>query len=58
MHLCRSCNDVTPRLRYLEQTSALAGFEQIPVKPQRVLYRLLHGIPAIRDYDRLYRFQS
>ena len=46
-----------PRLRYVEQVSAIADFEKIPLKAQRTVFRLLHGIPVIRDYDRLYRFQ-
>jgi hypothetical protein len=34
----------------------MAGYENIPLTPQRMLYRLTYAIPAIRDYDRLYRF--
>ena len=46
-----------PRLRYVEQVSAIADFEKIPPKAQREVFRLLHKIPVIRDYDRLYRFR-
>ena len=46
-----------PRLTYLEHTSALSGYEQIPLRPQRALFRLLHAVKLIRDYDRLYRFR-
>jgi hypothetical protein len=44
------------RLRYLEQASAMAGYEKIPLTAQRMLYRLPYPIPAIRNYDQLYRF--
>jgi methyltransferase (TIGR00027 family) len=44
-----------PRLRFLDQASALAGFEQIREKPQRRLYRLLFATP-VRKYDVLNRF--
>jgi methyltransferase (TIGR00027 family) len=44
-----------PRLRFLEQTSALAGYEKIQEKPQRRLYRLVYATPA-RRYDMLNRF--
>jgi O-methyltransferase involved in polyketide biosynthesis len=45
-----------PRLAFAEQTSALAGYAEIPLTPQRVAFRILHALPIIRDYDRLYRF--
>jgi hypothetical protein len=45
-----------PRLTFVEQTSALAGYAQIPLTPQRVAFRIFHALPIIRDYDRLYRF--
>jgi O-methyltransferase involved in polyketide biosynthesis len=44
-----------PRLRFLEQASALAGHEKIAETPQRRLYRLLYATP-IRRYDMLNRF--
>jgi methyltransferase (TIGR00027 family) len=44
-----------PRLRCLEQTSAIAGFEKILLMPQRVVYRLLYATP-FRNYDVLNRF--
>jgi hypothetical protein len=46
-----------PRLTFLEQTSAIAGYDKIPLRPQRAVFRLLHAVPVIRDYDRLYRFR-
>jgi O-methyltransferase involved in polyketide biosynthesis len=45
-----------PRLRLLEQSSVMAGFDKIPLTPQRLLCRYLHAIPVIRNYHRLYRF--
>ena len=48
--------DWNPRLRYIEQKSAIGDFEKIPLKPQRTVFRTLHAIPVLRDYDRLYRF--
>ncbi|WP_375483343.1 class I SAM-dependent methyltransferase [uncultured Mycobacterium sp.] len=47
--------DWSPRLKLLE-TSASIDPAKIPLKPQRLLYRLVSAIPAIRNYDRLYRF--
>ncbi|MGO4649627.1 class I SAM-dependent methyltransferase [Nocardia sp. 2YAB30] len=44
-----------PRLRFLEQTSALAGYERIPSAPPRLLYRLMYATSA-RRYDVLNRF--
>ena len=44
-----------PRLRFLEQSSALAGSERILQAPQRRLYRVLNATP-VRNYDVLNRF--
>ena len=38
--------DWNPRLRYIEQKSAIGDFEKIPLKPQRAVFRMLHGIPG------------
>jgi methyltransferase (TIGR00027 family) len=51
----REIEEWNPRLRFLEQTSALAGYEKIQEKPQRVMYRLVYATPA-RRYDVLNRF--
>jgi O-methyltransferase involved in polyketide biosynthesis len=42
-----------PRLRFLEQTSVLAGYAQIEATPVRLVYRLLRALP----YDVLNRFE-
>jgi O-methyltransferase involved in polyketide biosynthesis len=44
------------RLRLIEDSPIMAGFDKIPLTPQRLLYRVQYGIPAIRDYDRLFRY--
>ncbi|HVQ52701.1 MAG TPA: class I SAM-dependent methyltransferase [Mycobacterium sp.] len=44
------------RLRLLEDSPIMAGFDKIPLAPQRLLYRMQYVIPAIRNYDRLFRF--
>jgi hypothetical protein len=44
------------RLRLIEDSPIMAGFDKIPLTPQRLLYRMQYGIPAIRNYDRLFRF--
>ena len=44
------------RLRLIEDSSVMAGFDKIPLTPQRLLYRMQHVIPATRNYDRLFRF--
>ena len=48
--------DWNPRLRYIEQKSAIGDFKKIPLKPQRTVFRMLHAISVLRYYDRLYRF--
>ncbi|MEZ0365557.1 class I SAM-dependent methyltransferase [Mycobacterium sp. pUA109] len=45
-----------PRLS-LVQTAAFLDPAKIPATPQRVLYRLVGAFPAVRNYDRLYRFR-
>jgi methyltransferase (TIGR00027 family) len=45
-----------PRLTYLEQAGAIGDYPKIPLRPQRVVIGWLNRIPALRDYDRLYRF--
>jgi O-methyltransferase involved in polyketide biosynthesis len=45
-----------PRLRFLEQTSALASYEKIKSTPMRLIYKLLWAMP-VRAYDVLNRFE-
>ena len=45
-----------PRLRFLEQTSAVAGCEKIKSTPVRLMYRLVRATP-FGGYDVLNRFQ-
>jgi O-methyltransferase involved in polyketide biosynthesis len=45
-----------PRLRLVD-TCAFLDPAKIPLKPQRLVYRLLTAVPVIRNYDRLYRFR-
>jgi methyltransferase (TIGR00027 family) len=45
-----------PRLKLIE-TSVFIDPAKVPLKPQRLLYRLSCAIPAIRNYHRLYRFR-
>ncbi len=45
-----------PRLRFLEQTSALAGYERIPSPAVRLVYRLM-WLTGGRHYDMLNRFE-
>jgi O-methyltransferase involved in polyketide biosynthesis len=45
-----------PRLRLLEQTSAVAGYEKIKATPVRLIYKLVFATPA-RGYDVLNRFE-
>lgn len=46
-----------PRLTCVEDRSVMADHARIPLKTQRLLYQKLASIPAIRNYDRLYRFR-
>ncbi|WP_040840678.1 class I SAM-dependent methyltransferase [Nocardia brevicatena] len=55
VHDARELERWNPRLRVLEQTSALAGYERIPSSLPRLLYRLIYATP-IRQYDVLNRF--
>lgn len=45
-----------PRLSLADQVVFLDP-AKIPLKPQRLVYQLLTAIPAVRNYDRLYRFR-
>jgi O-methyltransferase involved in polyketide biosynthesis len=44
------------RLRLIEDSPVLAGFDKISLTPQRLLYRIAYAIPANRNYDRLFRY--
>lgn len=46
-----------PRLRLVEDSSVIAGFDEIPLARLRMLYRLQYAVPAARNYDRLFRFE-
>jgi O-methyltransferase involved in polyketide biosynthesis len=45
-----------PRL-HLVETSTFLDPAKVPLKPQRVLYRMVVAVPFMRNYDRLYRFR-
>ncbi|MGO9222706.1 class I SAM-dependent methyltransferase [Mycobacterium sp.] len=45
-----------PRLRFIEQAPAVAGYEQIPTAAVRLIYRLVWATP-LRAYDVLNRFE-
>lgn len=45
-----------PRLRLVE-TSMFLDPAKVPLKPQRLIYRIVTAVPFVRNYDRLYRFQ-
>jgi O-methyltransferase involved in polyketide biosynthesis len=45
-----------PRLHLVDRTMFLDA-AKIPLKPQRMLYRILATVPFMRNYDRLYRFR-
>jgi O-methyltransferase involved in polyketide biosynthesis len=51
----RELEQWNPRLRFIEQTSSLDGYEAIPDVPQRLLYRAMYATPA-RAYDVVNRF--
>ena len=44
------------RLRLIEDSPVIAGFDKISLTPQRLLYRVAYAIPANRNYDRLFRY--
>jgi hypothetical protein len=44
------------RLCLLEDSPIMAAFDKIPLIPQKLLCRMRYGIPAIRNYDRHFRF--
>jgi O-methyltransferase involved in polyketide biosynthesis len=46
----------TPVLRLIDERSVVAGFDRIPRKGPRLLYRIQHRVPVTRDYDKLYRY--
>jgi O-methyltransferase involved in polyketide biosynthesis len=45
------------RLRLVAQTAVTAGYDKIPLARQRLLYRILHAIPAQRNFEPLFRFE-
>jgi O-methyltransferase involved in polyketide biosynthesis len=45
-----------PRL-HLVETSMFLDAGKIPLKPQRLIYRMVAAVPFMRNYDRLYRFR-
>lgn len=45
-----------PRLRYLESTPVISGYQQIPLTAQRLVFGTLYRLPMMRDSNRLYRF--
>ena len=46
-----------PRLRLVEDSSVIAGFDEIPLARLRALYRMQYALPEARNYDRLFRFE-
>jgi O-methyltransferase involved in polyketide biosynthesis len=51
----REMEQWNPRLKFLEQTSALTGYERIQETPQRLLYGFFHATPVAK-YDVVNRF--
>jgi methyltransferase (TIGR00027 family) len=51
----RQIEEWNPRLRFLERTSGLTGYDKIPSRPWRLLYRLTYATP-FRNYDVVNRF--
>ena len=45
-----------PRLNLVD-TRVFLDPAKIPLRPQRLIYRVLTAIPVVRNYDRLYRFR-
>ncbi|WP_048473388.1 class I SAM-dependent methyltransferase [Mycolicibacterium chlorophenolicum] len=45
-----------PRLKPVDSSPIMAGHERIPLSRQRLLYRLQYALPAVREYDRIYRY--
>ena len=51
----RQIEEWNPRLRFLKRTSGLTGYDKIPSRPWRLLYRLTYATP-FRNYDVVNRF--
>lgn len=45
-----------PRLKAVDSSPIMAGFQQIPLPRQKLLYRAQYALPALRNYDRIYRY--
>lgn len=56
LHDAREVEEMDSRLTYVAETSLMAGSAQIPVRRYRVIYRIGHSIPAIRKFNRQFRF--
>lgn len=52
----REISRAEPRLDLVGSSPIMAGHERIPLSRQRLLYRLQYAVPAVRDYDRIYRY--
>ena len=46
-----------PRLKYVEETSPMARFAEIPVRSQRLVFRMCNAIPAAGRANRQFRFR-
>lgn len=44
------------RLHLVEDSPIMAGVDRIPLTPQRLLYRTQFALPAVRNYDRIFRY--
>ncbi|WP_163737387.1 class I SAM-dependent methyltransferase [Mycobacterium gallinarum] len=44
------------RIRLVDDSPVMAGFEKISPARQRLLYRAAHAVPTWRNYDRLFRY--
>jgi O-methyltransferase involved in polyketide biosynthesis len=42
---------------HLVETSMFLDPAKVPLKPQRLIYRIVAAVPFMRNYDRLYRFR-
>lgn len=56
IHDVRDIQTWNPRLRFIEQTSALAGYQKVDAIAVRLMYKLLHKT-RFRDYDVVNRFE-
>jgi O-methyltransferase involved in polyketide biosynthesis len=55
-HDGREFSEWNPRIKLVE-IAPIVDPEQVPLRPQRMFYRMVGAMPVVRNFDRLFRFR-